>query len=1219
MSYGGESMNAPGGPHLEETLDRHGAFVRNLARSLVFDESRADDVAQQTWLAAARRPPRDAATARGWLARVARNFSFRMRRDDARRATREHRAARPESAATPRSTPAGAAMLREVIEAVLALDEPYRATVLMRFYENLEPAEIAERAGVPAATVRTRLKRALDKLRDRFDAKHGGDRAAWTAPLLPVALGALKPAAVVAAAGAASAAASAPALSGIALGGIFMAKKIGIVCGLAAIAVVSVVIAMRSNDDAPGPVTPDGGGATIATAPPVQPETPVKSVESGPITARPYVPTEDERGPSEIVLAPKGAPSATVVGRVVDQRGVPQPNVPVTLRTVALVVDPDEGAAVAEITDERQLQTRTDANGRFSFAQLPLGVEARVRARPEKLCDAARPASITQAGQVDLGDLVAVAGGSIAGVVLNPQGLPVRNCRMNATSVEGVAAAGFGMFSFRRVFDGETRSAVTNADGQYRIDGLPEGQCAVAAVADEYPSETKSEVRVRLDEVTWETDFKLSPGASVAGVVRDPENRPIAGATVVAVPAEVKLAAPDVPTERSKKATTGPDGRFVLQGLRADPMIVRARKPGFVTASQRGVTAGTDLAFTLKPAGVVFGHVRNGVTNEPVPDFTMKIVTEPSLEGPGRARVLRGADAAKAAQVPEAPGLFALTDLPESPVQLKVRAPEFADAEIAGVRAPSGDKAQVNVALSPQAQIRGIVVDGAGNPVEGARISATNSKPEPGTVDAGGGAMRVRARRRVVARGQDPATPLDEPAIDRGTTSGPDGSFTVKSLPGGTYRLTASHREFAGSPPTEVVLQPSGLAEGVRLVLEMGGTFAGNALDADGKPVPGARINLQPRSERGNFERVIGEHRGPIANSRGEFEITGIRPGQYYASLEGAEAEAGIHLAIATDEPQEPEGELVTIEAGKTVRKDLQQKPRASIGGIVKEGGKPAPGVKLSLVAKGAPEFFGQGATRTDEHGIFTIDKVAPGDYTLLIDPPGAPMPTRRAVTLLPRAEQRVTIDLPTGAIEGRVTDKTTGKPIAGVTISAMVEESAAGGDPPQVTRTVMVTATADEDGSGIQAFSFGGGAEPVRTDADGRYRLRYVGAGRYRISIKGASLMPLSRSGVAVEEGRTVSDVDFAGEKGATLLVQVDAAGHDVSQVVGFIEIADSPDSHDIGTGTVKNGIRYQGLKPGRYHVRVDAPMKELEGEADVDVAAGQEARVTVRLAERN
>ena len=50
---------------------------------------------------------------------------------------------------------------------VLALPEPYRGTVLLRYYEEASLREIAERQAAPLETVRTRLRRAHALLRDR--------------------------------------------------------------------------------------------------------------------------------------------------------------------------------------------------------------------------------------------------------------------------------------------------------------------------------------------------------------------------------------------------------------------------------------------------------------------------------------------------------------------------------------------------------------------------------------------------------------------------------------------------------------------------------------------------------------------------------------------------------------------------------------------------------------------------------------------------------------------------------------------------------------------------------------------------------------------------------------------------------------------------------------------------------------------------------------------
>ena len=155
-----------------------------------------------------------------------------------------------------------------------------------------------------------------------------------------------------------------------------------------------------------------------------------------------------------------------------------------------------------------------------------------------------------------------------------------------------------------------------------------------------------------------------------------------------------------------------------------------------------------------------------------------------------------------------------------------------------------------------------------------------------------------------------------------------------------------------------------------------------------------------------------------------------------------------VRFAVAVDDEKPPEGTLVTIEAGRTTRKDLQQKPRASVSGVVKEGGKPAAGVRVSMSVEGAPAIFGMPSAKTDEQGAFLIDNVAPGEYNALFDPPGAPESIRRPVTLAPRAEARLVVDLPTGAIEGRVIDLTTGKPVADVTVTAAAEKAQEGGAP---------------------------------------------------------------------------------------------------------------------------------------------------------------------------
>ncbi|MHC4472449.1 MAG: RNA polymerase sigma factor [Planctomycetota bacterium] len=169
-----------------EALLAHADFVRGLARSLVFGAQDVDDVVQETWLRTLRSPPRPGPGVRSWLGTVLRNVVRQARRGERRRAVRERAAARPEGSS------ADAILEREeirkkVVSAVLGLEEIYREVIVSRYLEGNPPKRIAELLGVPVATVKTRLQRALEKLRDRLDGEHNGDRRAWAVLLLPLA------------------------------------------------------------------------------------------------------------------------------------------------------------------------------------------------------------------------------------------------------------------------------------------------------------------------------------------------------------------------------------------------------------------------------------------------------------------------------------------------------------------------------------------------------------------------------------------------------------------------------------------------------------------------------------------------------------------------------------------------------------------------------------------------------------------------------------------------------------------------------------------------------------------------------------------------------------------------------------------------------------------------------------------------------------------------
>lgn len=175
-------------PLTPEDLYPFRSWVRSLAVRLASNEADALDLEQQVWATAVAKPPGEATNVRAWLATVARNAAHNLRRAATRRERHESLARPVPNPADPADLAAEAEAQRMLVGAVLELEQPYRDTVLLRWFEGLAPREVAERQGVPLATVYTRLARAHGLLRDRLDRTHGS-RKAWVLLLVPAGAG----------------------------------------------------------------------------------------------------------------------------------------------------------------------------------------------------------------------------------------------------------------------------------------------------------------------------------------------------------------------------------------------------------------------------------------------------------------------------------------------------------------------------------------------------------------------------------------------------------------------------------------------------------------------------------------------------------------------------------------------------------------------------------------------------------------------------------------------------------------------------------------------------------------------------------------------------------------------------------------------------------------------------------------------------------------------
>ena len=169
---------------MELNLSEHDGWLRALARAVAPDAADADDLVQETYLAALRSARPAPAKQRGWLASILRNAARQKLRADRRRSRRERESRPPAGSASPLERVQSRARLQRLGRAVRSLREPYRTTILLRYMEGLSPGAIASRQGVPLRTVTTRISRGLATLRERLSPEF--ERELWGLGALPL-------------------------------------------------------------------------------------------------------------------------------------------------------------------------------------------------------------------------------------------------------------------------------------------------------------------------------------------------------------------------------------------------------------------------------------------------------------------------------------------------------------------------------------------------------------------------------------------------------------------------------------------------------------------------------------------------------------------------------------------------------------------------------------------------------------------------------------------------------------------------------------------------------------------------------------------------------------------------------------------------------------------------------------------------------------------------
>jgi RNA polymerase sigma factor (sigma-70 family) len=626
-------------------LDAETRRLLRLARGLLYGEHDAQDAVQEAWLTVLGEQGQAPRSLAGWLTGTVRRMSVTTRRAAVRRRRRESAAARGEALPSAADSAGRIEVLRLLLEAVQSLAEPYRRTIVMRFFEDLAPREIARREGTPVNTVRSHLARGLGMLRERLDAGEEGRRRDFLAALAPLAgrppwtAGALGP-------------------SLIRLGGVqLMKRQVNLaLLSLAALLVAGVGwrVLSSARPRVADPVMPraslegagleasrltgessSDGDRTVAEFPAT---TVLDWVVRGQATLGNLEPLVD--APLVVRLFAGGS---TDGGLLLEQRvrtdsqgafewGLPRPE---RLVTIAVAVDlaghvsrpsdtpvahgdgppqdllvtaqaldvvavgrvlrpdgePFAGARVLADWDE----TRTNAEGRYRLR----GSSRRGTLEGTIVAEGYRPAKIVAVadgpGEVRVEDSVLLAGGSLRGRVIDAAGLPVAGVEIQVWStVLRTSSDGAGRFELTSL-DPEKSNVWLRATGA--------GFCGQGRLL------TAEELEA------GELEWVLERGALVRGHVFEEDGTPVKGA-------HLYLAM--MPESRpGLECWSGAGGAFEFPAAQAGENTVWALRDGFQATSQSVVVppsgqvlGGLDLR--LRKGSWLAGQVVDGA-NQPVP------------------------------------------------------------------------------------------------------------------------------------------------------------------------------------------------------------------------------------------------------------------------------------------------------------------------------------------------------------------------------------------------------------------------------------------------------------------------------------------------------------------------------------------------------------------------------------------------------------------------
>lgn len=936
--------------------------------------------------------------------------------------------------------------------------------------------------------------------------------------------------------------------------------------------------------------------------------------------------------------APAAAHSTSIRGRVVDERGMPVSGAEV--RVAGNRFELEFGAMIsASLTElgteaaSRVLNTTTDAAGRFELR----GVEP---GSPMLKVVAAGFAPLVEEGltladgeRLELADdLVALDSAIVSGIVLDHAGRPVADAEVRASATD----VGFEGLVFGPSPIPDTTS---DANGLFRLDTLPRGPLKLRVTHAEHVA---AERDLDASEARALPEFELRLGQAVAIRGRVIEVPVTEAADLVVVAERVEPEGLFDAFEGPRAAEVDADGRFEVSGLKPETQWRLSARPkaesngpfGFANYLDGGnrvtevvtATAGdADVSLRWQGGASVTFRVVDDRTGEPIENLEVK-------QGFGWLSELTNGFGRRDSATPG--GVVRIDDLsPENPtdrLMVSVDSPGYAQWKREDIEVVPGEVVDLGtIRLESVPQVLVTVLDReTGAPIEGARVSLS---PElEGGTEAGGMSFRsVTMTTSVGDVGDMDEIEIGGSPFDKHTAKTDEaGVATLDSFEGRRVVVEVKKRGYAPSKVTGWLL-PEGEVVTKTMKLERGASVEILALDANGDPLAGRRIEHRKSGEGDGGVATLGFGGGRdalVTGADGKLTIENLAAGTHGFKLASPGGGSSfMSMSVVTSVTGGGSNELddswtkLFIETGGEYELTLEDSPKGTLTGRITELGEPLSRARISLTktkGDGATDGVesrisevlgglgdlglggGPASARADREGIFELEHLEPGTYSVRVTHKSRSMPWRTELTIS-AGDQSQDFDLPVSILAGRVTGPD-GRPVANVPVSVERATDEQDGGSETISTSISIVST-----GGPAGFSLGGGRAPIRTDENGEYELRGVAPDADLVvtaEAQGPGLRPGSSKTVRVAADERRGGVDVQIPEGGGLEVVVTRADGSAPQ---FAMLTLDPDGFEGeskteflqgGKGTVT------GLAPGRYTARVQGGSIASLGAGDDD-----------------